>query len=322
MNGQIAGLITSTVPTDKAQVRTVFGPNFQDMIGWRSFLRTTLNDDVSSQLAAPINRWSVESFQALFIACWIHHPVEKGSYMINLAHLPDSQQQVIGAAYKKHCTFRKSSHLSGSGRSASKGWDFLKGYKELLVQFELTNGLPWLFLKSEGHTTGVSGVIPHLQSWVHKTKHGEGLQASPALNALANPVSAWAAAIEGRAAENYAKAYEKLLKDVLKLSGRQVTAREMMKALFKLTGFQAPANFELTLNNQQLGNLLTQYCSTGVTAQRAQKSITMDMIKDLRELAKSLTSDGAVYMHRVYREIRADPSEIDISLGVFCSTPG
>ncbi len=320
MNGQIAGLIVSPVATDREQVRRVFGPKFQDIASWRSFLRTTLNSDVSAQLAAPIARWNVKSFQALYVACWIHHPVEKGSYMISLDQLSNNQRDVIEMAYKKHCSGRKSSHLSGKGRSASKDWNFLAGYKELLVQYEATKGKPYLFLKSEGHTTGLSGIIPHMQSWVHKNKHGVGKQASPALNALANPVSAWAGAIEGRAAENYAKGYGKLLKDVLKLSGKRVTAREMMKALFQLTNFQAPANFETTHTNQQLGALLTQFCSTGVTAQRAQQSITMDMITDLRKLAQSLNDDGAIHMARVFREIRANPSEIDASLDVFCST--
>jgi len=91
--------------------------------------------------------------------------------------------------------------LSGNGRSASKNWNFLNGYKELLVQYETTKCRPYLFLKSEGHTTGVGGIIPHMQSWVHKSKHGVGKQASLALNALASPVSAWAGAIEGRSGE-------------------------------------------------------------------------------------------------------------------------
>ena len=320
MNGQIAGLILSTVATDRAQVQKVFGPNFQDMASWRSFLRTTLNSDVTAQLSAPIARWNERSFQALYVACWVHHPVEKGSYMIKLDQLSDNQRDVIEQAYKKHCSGRKSSHLSGQGRSASNDWNFLIGYKELLVQYEATKGTPYLFLKSEGHTTGVSGIIPHMQSWAHKNKHGVGKQASPALNALASPVSAWAGAIEGRAAENYATGYGKLLKNVLKLSGKQVTAREMMKALFQLTNFQAPPNFQTTQTNQQLGALLTQFCNTGVTPQRAQHSITMDMITDLRKLAQSLNDDGAVNMARVFREIRASPAEIDASLDVFCSS--
>ena len=328
MNGQIAGLIASTAPTDISQVQAVFGPDFQNMAAWRTFLRTTLNDNVSSQLAAPAARWNVRSFQALYVACWIHHPVEKGSFMINLAQLSVNQRNVVEAAYKKHCSGRKSSHLSGSGRSASEGWNFLNGYKELLVQCETTKGHPYLLLKSEGHTTGVSGIIPHMQSWVHKSKHGVGKQASPALNALANPASAWAGAIEGRAAENYAKGYGKLLKNVLKLSGKQVTARDMMKALFHLTGFPAPARFEMTNNNQQLGVLLTQYCNAASipgpagAGHRAQNAITPDMITDLRQLAQTLQRDGTVHMQRVYREIRANPAEIDQSLAVFNASPG
>jgi len=78
----------------------------------------------------------------------------------------------------------------------------------------------------------------------------------------------------------------------------------------------------MTHNNQQLGSLLTQYCNTGVTVQRAQHSITPDMIADLLKLAKTLQDDGAVHMSRVYREIRATPSEIDQSLAVFLSSPG
>jgi hypothetical protein len=328
VNGQIAGLIASTVPTDIAQVQSVFGPNFQTMVNWRSFLRTTLNDKVSSQLGAPAPQWSVRSFQALYVACWVHHPVEKGSFMIDLGALSAAQRNVIEAAYKKHCSSRKSSHLSGSGRSASEGWAFLQGYKELLVQYETTKGHPYLFLKSEGHTTGVSGIIPHMQSWVHKKKHGEGLQASPALNAMANPVSAWSAVVEGRAAENYAKHYKDLLKGVLNFSGKQITAREMMKALFQLTGFAAPVNFEMTNNNQQLGTLLTQYCNTasvpgpGGAPLRAGNQITPAMIMDLRQLAQTLQSDGAVHMSRVYREIRATPAEIDQSLARFYASPG
>jgi len=56
MNGQIAGLITSTIATDKAQVQNVFGPKFQSMADWRSFVRTKLNTNVSSQLAASSHR--------------------------------------------------------------------------------------------------------------------------------------------------------------------------------------------------------------------------------------------------------------------------
>jgi uncharacterized protein YycO len=47
--------------------------------------------------------------------------------------------------------------------------------------------------------------------------------------------------------------------------------------------------------------------------------ITPDMIKDLRELAQTMQSDGDVEMHRVFREVRADPAEIDRSVETFCN---
>jgi hypothetical protein len=46
------------------------------------------------------------------------------------------------------------------------------------------------------------------------------------------------------------------------------------------------------------------------------------MIMDLRQLAQTLQSDGAVHMSRVYREIRATPAEIDQSLARFYASPG
>jgi hypothetical protein len=132
MNGEIDNLIVSKVPTDVAQVQSVFGPNFRNIGAWRSFLRSTLNDNVTSQLSAPEMRWNEKSFQASFVACWMHHPVEKGSFMIDLSAVPPPQRSTIESAMKKHCSGRKSSHLSGSGRSATNDWEFLNGYKELL----------------------------------------------------------------------------------------------------------------------------------------------------------------------------------------------
>jgi len=328
MNGEIAHLIASNVPTDMAQVRSVFGPGFQSIGEWRAFLRVQLNDNVTSMLSAPAERWSVRSFQALYIACWIHHPVEKGAFMINLGQLSVMQRNVIKSAYETYCTGRKSSHLSGSGRSASEGWAFLNGYDELLVQFELTKGHPYLYLKTEGHTTGLSGIIPHMQSWVHKRKHGVGKEASPALNALAHPVSSWSGVVESRAAENYAKNYQKLLKNVLGLKGKNITAREMMKALFQKTNFPAPPNFEMTVTNQQLGRMLEQYCNqasmvgAGGILYRANGAVTGEMIAEMRTLANTLIDDGDVHMHRVYREIRAEPVALDISLATFYESAG
>jgi hypothetical protein len=324
MHGQIAQLLSSTTTADRDVVKEVFGEDFQTMGQWRTFLRARLNDTVASLLQAPAPRWNVQSFHALYIACWIHHPVEKGTFMLNLNSLGANQLGTVRTAYETHCTSRKSSHLSGSGRSASKGWNFLNGYRELLAQYELTGGVPYLLLKAEGHTTGLSGIVPHLKSWNHKRKHGVGLEASPFLNALAtaNPL------VEGRAAENYDKAYEKLLKDVLGLKGRMVTVREMIPVLFRKTGYsnQAPGQYT-AMTNQQLGDALGTYCDAatmvGAGGVRFRAGgITGDMIASLRAIAGSLRADGNSTADRVYREIRLTPIDADHSLVAFYTSPG
>jgi hypothetical protein len=324
MNGQIADFIRSQDNMDVDLKRQVFSARFQDIGDWRTFLRTHLNSDVSSRLKAPTSTWRVESFHALFIACWIHHPTEKGSYMIDLASLSNGQRAEVNTAFESICTSRKSSHLGGSGRSASKGWDFLRGYKELLVQNDSIKGRPYLFLKTEGHTTGISGVVPHLKSYLHKRKTGEGLQSSPFLAQMA--VNA-PGLIEPRAAENYSKGYEALLKK-LKLKGRTLTTRDMAEALFKATGYRPNGNadvstFVMVSSNQQLGNAISAYCdaATLVGARgveyRANGMINGDMIRDLREVARSLVDDGATHRDRVHREIIATPAEIDASVATF-----
>ena len=95
MNGQIADFIRSQDNMDVDLKRQVFSARFQDIGDWRTFLRTHLNSDVSSRLKAPASTWRVESFHALFIACWIHHPTEKGSYMIDLASLSNGQRAEV-----------------------------------------------------------------------------------------------------------------------------------------------------------------------------------------------------------------------------------
>lgn len=319
MEGQIAELIGSDYQHHKNIVHEVFGPGFQSLTDWRGFLRGTLNDDVSMMLGAGSHRWSVKSFQALFIACWIHQPVEKGTFMINLSSLGPQQIGVIKDAYKKHLYGRKSSHLSGSGRSASKGWAFLNGYHELLVQMEDTKSIPHLLLKSEGHTTGPSGVIPHLQSWVHKRRTGEGLMASEALNELARHTPM----VTGRAAENYANAYKSLLKDVLGFHGKEVTIRDMTGALFAKANYQRyPDEIFLTASNQELGDALHQYCDdcsgpSGGLAFRIAGKVTDEMLTDLRILGDTLKKDGDQFMPRVFNEVRVTPQQVDQSLRAF-----
>jgi hypothetical protein len=328
MDGQIAAFINSTTAMDRDLKRAIFSKSFQDMAGWTTFLRTRLNSTVAARLSAPASTWRVDSFQALFVACWVHHPVEKGTYMVDLSGLSVAQRDTIQAAYNAHCSARKSSHLSGSGRSASEKWDFLQGYKELLVQYEAITGRPYLLLKAEGHTTGLSGIVPHLKSYLHKRKTGEGLQASAFLNAVALAVPD---VVEPRAAENYDKGYEKLLK-ALQLKGKKVTARDMAEALFNRTGYRPGGNadvatFVMVATNKQLGMALTNYCDAASTVgangvqYRGNGLVSGEMVQGVRNLAKALVADGDVSRNRVFREIVATPGAIDESLERFYSWP-
>jgi hypothetical protein len=175
-------------------------------------------------------------------------------------------------------------------------------------------------LKSEGHTTGPSGIIPHLASWVHKKKHGEGLMASEALHEM----SKFTPMAESRAAENYGTGYKALLKEVLGFSGRQVTVRDMIGVLFDKVNYDHwPIEMPLTTANQQLGEALEGYCDraldgwSGGYNYRMGGVITGEMISDLRDLAETLKNDGDVRMPRVYREIRVDAYTLDRSLDNF-----
>ncbi len=322
MNGKIAVLINSSLEADKETVNLVFGPRFRSLADWRGFLRVNLNGSVRSLLAAPEPRWSVKSFHALYIACWVHHPVEKGSFMIDLGHLSAQQRDVICSAMKKYCSSRRSSHLGKHGYSASQGWNFLNNYHELLLQYEETLGHPYLFLKAEGHTTGITGVVPHLLSWVHKKVTGEGKEVSPKLNELAksNPLLA------RRAAENFAKGYEALLEDVLKLSGTKVMVHQALEKLFSITGFRARTNVSITAPNAELGEALQQYCEFATNPGPMKVTYTLDgkitpkMIEDLKAIAQALKADSdSKFVPRVFLEVRATPVEIDGSIDAFCN---
>jgi hypothetical protein len=323
MNGQIAELVGGPFPRDREVVRDLFGQGFQSVAQWREFLRRyLLNGSVAVQLVAPASMWRVESFQALYVACWIHHPVEKGTFMIDLSRLTVQNRAVISDAFSSRLKPRPSSHLGGRGASASQGWAFLNGYHELLVQLEATKGNPYLMLKAEGHTTGLRSIAPHMASWVKKVRTGAGNTASPALHAYAN----LSPKVEGRAAENYAKGYEQLVGWV-GLTGKLATVREVMHSLFKQVGY--PRNIGHTYHffdrstNAELGNLLQAYVrdarAHGDLRRVGKNTIKDKTLNELENLARTLISDGAVTMNRVYREIRVTPQEIDGSIDYFCA---
>ena len=241
--------------------------------------------------------------------------------MLNLGELNGVQLGVIEHAISKKLSWRPSSHLSKNGHSASKGWAFLMGYHELLIQFERTAGVPYLMLKAEGHTTGLTGVVAHCRSWRHKKKTGEGLTASPALKAFA---ASHPDIVDRRAAENYDKPYKEMLKS-LQLRGKQVTVREMMPRLFQNAGYRPicdnPATFFQSASNEQLGRALQDFCNTNPQLSGDGEDVGLledqAIIRNLYDLANSLISDGASTCGRVYNELRVSAAEIDSSLDYF-----
>ena len=153
--GQVIQFASMGAPTAQKMVQSVFGPAFQTPHGWANFLdRHIPMRDVEILLRRSPGFWNRENFQALYAACWIFHPVEKGSYMIQLgaqeyANVKGAYERLLGSG---DLQARISSHLSKKGASAHEGWAFLQGYGELLVQIEgEQTGAPYLFLKCEGH---------------------------------------------------------------------------------------------------------------------------------------------------------------------------
>jgi len=325
MNGRIAELIRSTGRRDQEMVRSVFHEPFWTIEEWMQYLnarRLRHGQAVKNLLQqGHIADWCVQSFHALYVACWIHHPVEKGTYMLQLGNLPYPQRHKIKQAVERHCASRMSSHLSGKGHSAAKGWRFLKGYDELLVQVELSSG-PHLLLKAEGHALNLSGFIPHMKSWANKDKEGEGLTASPALRYFA---ATSPDLVERRAAENFSPHYKALVHGLgftAKHDKKFVTARHVIKALFEQTGYIRTVGgnfFEEGVSNTRLGLALQSYCNNDRyrSLQNATNFVTPGMVTELRRLAVSLAAPRPVHHEQVFQEIRVTPNEVDASLQTF-----
>ncbi len=217
-------------------VNDIFMPEFRKPKQWCNYMLTHFGGSLS--VGNIINRstpWSVEDFHALYIACWIFFPVEKGSYMITLN---DQQRANVKVGYNK-LGLRKTSHLHGHGRSAGKGWAFLKGYTELLVQMEgggkhSAEIDAHLFLKCEGHPAVSLG---HALSYFEKLRKGHGAVANAALQNLARQQAALGLGtgpdlgLTERAAENYSKPYQELLKS-MSLSGDTVTVQDAVVEMY------------------------------------------------------------------------------------------
>lgn len=213
-------------------VGDVFTDRFQKAGQWTDYLLARFGGALSVNTI--LNRgdgWSAVDFQALYIACWTFYPLEKGSYMIPLTA---TQRVNVKSGYQT-LGVRPTSHLHGHGRSAARGWSFLKGYEELLVQLEgggkhSPEISPHLFLKAEGHTAASIG---HLWSYIVKVRTGQGAVANAALERLAKAQGQMGLdlGIAERAAENYSNAYKVLLQ-AMELGGKTVSVHEAVSNMY------------------------------------------------------------------------------------------
>lgn len=328
MNGQIGGYLYAASLGSRIannHLAEVFGDNFQTCAGWSAMLSNMPGGRVENLLNRRGAWWTRECFQTLYVACWIHHPVEKGSYMIQLssAHLRNVKDAYDTLLASGALQERISSHLSKQGASAHEGWDFLKGYGELLLQIEGEPSSPALFLKCEGHAleSGLSlSTVKHLAGWVKKCVTGSGVTASQALNDWAS----YASVIEGRAAENFSKSYEKMLGQ-LGLKSRNATVEQMMDAMVRKIGIGGLPN-HVKNNTHALGQAMLG--SRGYIAvfksQRAElkrKGVDFDdkAEKELSGLAERMVATATPHATQHYNEIRVTPADIDISLATFRS---
>lgn len=323
MNGQIARLIRSTEWHHHRAVMDIFHHKFQRIEGWTEFLHRAMPQGVVGLLEhSSLQGWSVRSFHALYIACWIHHPVEKGSYMLNLSGLNETQRHRINLAVVRNCVGRPSSHLSKNGYSAANGWTFLKNYRELLVQVESSGGCH-LFLKAEGYLVSDPR---HLMSWQHK--NGDAAAGLPCSKYLRDFATSHPDFVESRGAENFSHNYKALvkglgLKNEVGKSTKLVTVRSVIKALFEQTGYidRVPcrSTFFNVASNEQLGIVLQSYCTSAYdqSLHNPANLITPAMVAELRRLAINLRTQGEVKHAQVFQEIRVTPAEVQRSVDTF-----
>lgn len=291
------------------EIMGLFGPDFATGLKWKTFLDKYFGPGETLTINKVLDagdRWHSIRFQALYIACWIYHPVEKGSYMIKLS--PSQKKNAEESA--KKLTSRASSHLKGSSYSAGKDFAFINGYSELLVMIYED----YLFLKMEGHG---AFSLAHLKAWNEKRKTGAGAMNNAALHDIATKKPEFG--ITARAAENYSKDYERLLKE-LGLTGKTVTVSDTLLALKSKTSLPLanPVTYEETK---------TFLRSVPAKLSGKLKDAFDDAKDDLRDIARDtfskdghrLAHDGVddTGMDRIFRELRIDPQRIDRKLNKF-----
>ncbi|MDI1443848.1 hypothetical protein [Polyangium sp. 6x1] len=308
-------------------VKSVFTEQFQTADGWTRYLTDAFwasGQPVTDLLNA--GGMQVRDFQALYVACWIFQPVEKGSYMIDLS---PSQRANAKRGYKE-LSPRWSSHLHEHGRSAGKNWSFLQGYDELLVQLEgggkrdKKSFPPTLFLKCEGHGAFSRA---HLASYINKLKTGQGKTASQALNEAGK-----SGAIDGlkpRAAENYSKAYAKVLQ-ALGLKGITQSIRAVASAMWsyldnkgqgqRLASLARQCGFRSDFQIAQLEAKKLAKCLEGVLLPTVDgldrdplRGLVQDAKSDFDTIIENLKQD-AWDSERFFAEVKVTPRQLDQAL--------
>ena len=291
------------------EVMELFGKPFDTGLKWANYLDANFGPGeplTVNRILDKADQWHSARFQALYVACWIYHPVEKGSYMIKLT---DGQKKNAEASAKK-LSSRASSHLSGSSYSAGKDFNFVNGYSELLViVYE-----DYLFLKMEGHKA-IS--VAHLKAWNTKRKTGAGNTNNPELHNLA--VNKPELGILARGAENYSKPYEAFLKE-LGFSGKTTTLEQVLDALQRKTAVPLAKTINYEDVKAFLRAVPAKLDGKLKAAFDAASGDLTDIVRDsYKKDTQRLTHDGVddTGLDRIFREIRLDPQRVDRKINKF-----
>lgn len=332
MNEQLINFLKDANHFPDLRPENVFGKNFSSLENWCDYVEKI--GSIQHLLNKDGDHWEgAADFQKIYVACWIHQPLEKGSFTILLT--PQQASNVKKAM--ERLSRRLSSHLGSSmtnlARSARRGFDFLKGYEELLVQLEKNPRTAnpddrILFLKAEGHA---ALSISHFKAWIKKRRTGQGLQRSKQLHDL---VGHWE--FDHRSAENYSKEYEKLLRKGLKLGKSPLI--DVQTVIPAICNKLATAEVTVTLENAHLWNkwqaapsieirglielieyvILPTLDRPGPYPKGSIFHALQPAREDLKKIAKQLNKDSQLEIEdlfpRYFQEIRAMPQNLDDSL--------
>src|SRR6185503_14089287 len=76
----------------------VFAGPFVNAEGWKGYIDEHFPGRRTSSIFSQNNAWNKVDFQALYVACWIHQPLVKGTYMIRLT---DDQRDWAVAGFNR-----------------------------------------------------------------------------------------------------------------------------------------------------------------------------------------------------------------------------